>query len=112
MGNSLNLKNSYGISKIAQGDNSSTLTYDLLDHNNLIIPSLDSSEVMVYLIKDSVIGYEYATQMFDSRVEFNIGTILEPGTYKVEMVMTVDDYDYVFPSDGSTKIKIFESVLG
>lgn len=112
MGNSLNLRNVYGNYIIAQGDNSSTFTYEIQDQNRMIMKCIDNTPCKVYLTKDDIVYYEYSSFIFDGCVEFNISKQLGPGDYRVEIVVEIDSSKYVFPSDGKTRIRVSDSVLG
>lgn len=110
MGNALNVRVLNNISTIAQGDTASTIQVELLDENKLTMPELDGVEALVNFIDvKGEIDYHVDTVVFDSRVEFNIEEVLPYGKYTLEIVITVEGFTYVFPSNGKTKLNINKS---
>lgn len=110
MSNALNIRIIDDITTIAQGDTASTITIELLDDNYLILPYLNGSEAVINFISSAgEIKYQVNTFVFDSRVEFNMDTVLDPDSYRVEISVYIDQTTYVFPSNTDYRLKVNKS---
>ncbi len=110
MANSLNLRTVNNVTRIAQGDNASTFVLELLDENKLIMPSLNGYSAEIYLVNsEKEIKYQQSSTVFDSRLEFNINEVIPAGTYSLEVHIVIEGFTYIFPSDFSFKIRVFDS---
>lgn len=109
--NSLNLRIANRVSQIAQGDNASTIILELLDQDNLPVLSIDNGKLaQINLLKDTMeVVYQVNAPVYDSRVEFDIQGILEPGIYIVEVRLNYEGSIYIFPSDVKYRISIAKS---
>lgn len=77
MANSLNVRLINEVTDIAQGDNASTVVLELLDENKLVMPYLDGESALINFInKRNEIQYQYVTHVFDSRIEFNVDSVI------------------------------------
>lgn len=110
MSNALNLRLINRVTEIAQGDNASTINLELLDNNQLTMPFLDGKIADIYFIgSDNQIKYQTTAPVSNSDVEFNIDSVIEPGSYYVEIHVSYDDSNYVFPSSVDYSIKVNKS---
>lgn len=110
MANALNIRLINEVSDIAQGDNVSTVVLELLDENKLIMPYLNDTTALINFIDSKgEIQYQYTTFVFDSRVEFNIDTVIAHGKYNVEVRVDVDQSSYVFPSSVDYFLRVNKS---
>ena len=110
MGNALNVRVLNNINTIAQGDTASTIQIELLDEHKLAMPEFDGVAALVNFVDGrGEIVYQVNTVVFDSRVEFNIGAVLQFGKYTIEIVIAREGYTYVFPSNGKTELNINRS---
>lgn len=110
MANSLNVRLVNMVTDIAQGDTASTVILELLDENKLIIPTLNGKSALVNFINGkNEIQYQYTTFVFDSRIEFNVDTVIPHGTYNVEVRIQSDGFSYVFPSSVNYTLRINKS---
>ncbi len=110
MANSLNIRLINNVTDIAQGDTASTVILELLDENRLIIPTLNGKSALVNFINGkNEIQYQYTTFVFDSRIEFNVDTVIPHGTYNVEVRIQSDGFSYVFPSSVNYTLRINKS---
>ena len=110
MGNALNVRILNNINTIAQGDTASTIQVELLDEHKLTMPEFDGVAALVNFVNGKgEIVYQVNTVVFDSRVEFNIGAVLQYGKYTLEIVIAREGYTYVFPSNGKTELNVNKS---
>lgn len=110
MANSLNVRLINEVTDIAQGDNASTVVLELLDENKLVMPYLDGESALINFInKRNEIQYQYITHVFDSRIEFNVDSVIPNGIYYIEIRIRVDGFTYVFPSSVDYKLRINKS---
>lgn len=110
MANSLNVRLINEVTDIAQGDNASTVVLELLDENKLVMPYLDGETALINFInKRNEIQYQYVTHVFDSRIEFNVDSVIPNGIYYIEIRIRVDGFTYVFPSSVDYKLRINKS---
>lgn len=110
MGNALNVRVLNNINTIAQGDTASTIQVELLDEHKLTMPEFDGVAALINFVNGKgEIDYQVNTVVFDSRVEFNIGAVLQHGKYTIEIVIAREGYTYVFPSNGKTELNINKS---
>ena len=110
MGNALNVRVLNNINTIAQGDTASTIQIELLDEHKLAMPEFDGVAALVNFVDGrGEIIYQVNTVVFDSRVEFNIGAVLQYGKYTLEIVIAREGYTYVFPSNGKTELNVNKS---
>ncbi len=110
MANSLNVRLVNEVSTIAQGDNASTVVVELLDENRLIMPSLNGKDALINFIDSKgEIQYQVSTVIFDSRIEFNIDSVINHGKYFVEIRVSYEGYSYVFPSSVDYVLRINRS---
>lgn len=110
MSNALNVRLVNDVKNIAQGDNASTVVVELLDNDGLILPYLNGEKALINFINNhNEIQYQFSTYIFDSRVEFNIATVIPSGTYYVEIQTNVKEFAYVFPSSVNYKLRINKS---
>lgn len=110
MGNALNVRILNNINTIAQGDTASTIQVELLDEHQLTMPEFDGVAALVNFVNTKgEIVYQVNTVVFDSRVEFNIGAVLQYGKYTLEIVIAREGYTYVFPSNGKTELNVNKS---
>lgn len=113
MSNALNVRLVSGIREIAQGDTASTIVLELLDENKLVLPYLDGKNALIEFIDHKgEVQYQINTFVFDSRVEFNVDTVLPAGTYTILIRVDYDDKTYIFPSNVSYWLRINKSALG
>lgn len=113
MSNALNVRLVSGIREIAQGDTASTIVLELLDENKLVLPYLDGKNALIEFIdRKGEVQYQINTFVFDSRVEFNVDTVLPAGTYTILIRVDYDDKTYIFPSNVSYWLRINKSALG
>lgn len=110
MANSLNVRLINMVTDIAQGDNASTVILELLDENKLVIPTLNGKQALINFInRKGEIAYQYETFVFDSRVEFNVDTVIEHGVYSIEVRVNFEGFNYVFPSKTAYTLRINKS---
>ena len=110
MANSLNVRILNNINTIAQGDTASTIQIELLDEHKLVMPNLDGREALInFTNRVGEIVYQVNTQVFDSRVEFNIDAVLPYGKYTLEIILKYGGYTYIFPSNGGAKLNVSKS---
>lgn len=110
MANSLNVRILNNINTIAQGDTASTIQVELLDEHRLVMPEFDGVDALVNFVDArGEILYQVSTKVFDSRVEFNIGAVLQYGKYTIEIVIAREGFTYIFPSNGKTELNINKS---
>lgn len=102
--NSTNLKQVDGGFFVKQGDVASTFAFSLLDENHELIPQLEGQEASITLTRGKEQLRKTAV-VTNGAVTFNLGMILPAGLYQIEVVVA----GYVFPSDGSTQIRITKS---
>ena len=103
--NSTNLKQTKGGEVIKQGDFSSLFEFELLDYENKKITSLNGQTAKVRL-GNSKGKIEIESLVENSKVNFKIGKVLPAGIYYIE----IEVGNYVFPSDGSAKVDVIQSV--
>lgn len=116
MANSLNLTSINNVTTVAQKDTASTFIYELQDENNLPIRTIDTRHTdgalaTINLTRNGTVSYQTTSRVFDGRIEFNINRTLDPGTYVVEVHLSVEGFTYIFPSDLGVKI-IVTKVVG
>lgn len=110
MGNALNVRILNNINTISQGDSASTIQIELLDENKLTLPELNGESALInFVVGNGEIVYQVNTAVFDSRVEFNIGAVLPYGKYTLEIIIAVEGYTYIFPSNGKTVLNVNKS---
>lgn len=110
MGNALNVRILNNINTISQGDTASTIQIELLDENKLTLPELNGESALInFVAGNGEIVYQVNTAVFDSRVEFNIGAVLPYGKYTLEIIIAVEGYTYIFPSNGKTVLNVNKS---
>lgn len=110
MSNALNLRLINKVTEIAQGDNASTINLELLDNNQLTMPFLDGKIADIYFVgSDNQIKYQTTAPVSNSDVEFNINSVIEPGSYNIEIHVNYDGSNYVFPSSVDYSIKVNKS---
>ena len=102
--NTTNLAQVDGGYLIKQGDVASTFGFVLLDEDYRVIPSLEGDVAVVSLTMGKY-QWKKRVAVTNSRVNFNLDTILPIGKYRLE----ISAGGYIFPSDKETHIKIVAS---
>src|SRR5699024_6435753 len=74
------------------------------------MPYLDGESALINFInKRNEIQYQYNTHVFDSRIEFNVDSVIPDGVYYIEIRIMVDGFTYVFPSSVDYTLRINKS---
>ena len=102
--NSTNLEQVDGGFLVKQGDVASTFAFSLLDENRMSIPQLEGQEASITLTKDQEQIKKKAI-VTNGTVAFNLDKILPAGLYLIEISVG----GFIFPSDGSTQIRVTKS---
>lgn len=102
--NSTNLEQVDGGFLVKQGDVASTFAFSLLDENRMSIPQIEGQEASITLTKDQEQIKKKAI-VTNGTVAFNLDKILPAGLYLIEISVG----GFIFPSDGSTQIRVTKS---
>lgn len=102
--NSTNLEQVDGGFLVKQGDVATTFAFSLLDENRMSIPQLEGQEASITLTKDQEQIKKKAI-VTNGTVAFNLDKILPAGLYLIEISVG----GFIFPSDGSTQIRVTKS---